>query len=80
MGSIPPVWLREEIFLAGGLVCQKTGGGQRSVLCRNNVHCSQTLGDVDVIPMATGLKFEESRMVNVWRCGHTAVQCGFNFR
>ena len=53
---------------------------RRAILRRDNVHCSQAIGDVDVVPVVTDLDFEKSRVMTVCLRCHTAVQSGFNFR
>ena len=54
-------------------------GGQ-PILHRDNVHCLEAFGDVDVVPIVAYLDFVESGMVSVRGRWHTAVKSGCNFR
>ena len=45
---------------------QESGlSGNQPTLGRNDVHCSQAVGNVDVVPVITELDFIKSWMVNI---------------
>jgi hypothetical protein len=75
--STPPQ-VSEGAFLAGALLGEETCSiGGRPILHRDNVHCFEAVGDVDVVPVIANLEFVKPRMMIVGSRGNSALQCCF---
>jgi hypothetical protein len=62
-------------------MCEEAGAFLiQTILCRNNVHCSQAIGDVNVKPVFADLDLVKARMMTVCRSFDASVQRGFDFR